>query len=74
MKKSLVLLSYILYVTSIVAQTQYDYYDDDAVAGGNVGVISSIKDTSDKQDLSKTPTQNDLGQKSAPDIGIQEGN
>lgn len=34
----------------------------------------SIKDTSDKQDLSKTPTQNDLRQKSAPDIGIQEGN
>ena len=33
-----------------------------------------LKDTSDKQDLSKTPIQNDLGQKSAPDIGIQEGN
>ena len=34
----------------------------------------SLKDTSDKQDLSKTPTQNDIGQKSPPDIGIQEGN
>jgi hypothetical protein len=32
----------------------------------------SLKDTSDKQDLSKTPIQNDIGQKSAPDIGIQE--
>ena len=34
----------------------------------------SIKDTSDKQDLSKTPIQNEISQKSAPDINIKEGN
>ena len=33
-----------------------------------------LKDTSDKQDLSKAPIQNDMDKKSAPDINTKEGN
>jgi len=34
----------------------------------------SIKDTSDKQDLSKIPIPNDIGKLPPPDINIKEGN
>lgn len=42
MKKSLSLVSFILYAVSIVAQRQYDYYDDDAVAGGADRALNGI--------------------------------
>ena len=42
MKKSLKLVSFLLCVGSIVAQSQYDYYDDDAVAGGAENALNGL--------------------------------
>ena len=42
MKKSLILVSFLLCVVSIVAQSQYDYYDDDAVAGGAENALNGL--------------------------------
>lgn len=42
MKKTASLLFLLFYVLSLTAQTQYDYYDDSAVAGGANGALNGI--------------------------------
>lgn len=42
MKKSFVLVSFVLYVASLAAQSHHDYMDDSAVAGGAERVLNSI--------------------------------